>query len=575
MEKMSVLNHQEMISDFTEAYRSGCARDPFVDINNWNNPSIPDHISSSFSEAELSVIHQYVFITSPKTTPAARNFINGEWILPKQEGVFVKAHFDQTRFLLSIAAPSPPLIERAIELAFLEELVNFGIPKNSIMYRKKVVERFALLMEHFQNEIEKEIRLAIPKTKKEVGKDFHEAVGAARLLAGESLRALRGDMLPQITEGQEYWKSYLPGGPTVIITPMNFVWGIPVIQLVAAYLAGNPIIFKGHPLTAISNEHIIRLFIAAGADPFRLQMIQGFGKDIEKLATDPRIKIVHVTGSYETADRIRAKRSLAHAGGALYNEGGGCNWAWIDVDFDDKDMLRIAIRLAYSKLGLSSHKCTTLHGIAALPKTLDRLVGLIKQEMRNWKIADPHETDEEKIIGPLMVHSKKFYNELIWKATAAGYTTEVIHVPGEDEYASKTQSVLPAIIQLPANSLGPLTITWEHKGQRAINLATTELFMPILVARPLSFLEFVRFQKTTNPYGGIATSVYTRDHKKINLAKTAIGGMLKINDGTDSALEWEDFGGDGTGLSGNGSAGDPVSTIRQYCRRQNGRAIVF
>ncbi|TSC69736.1 MAG: proline dehydrogenase / delta 1-pyrroline-5-carboxylate dehydrogenase [Parcubacteria group bacterium Gr01-1014_70] len=578
MGKVSVLNHWQMFSDFTAQYRSGHAKDPFVEIDNWNQFSLPTQISSSFTEVELSIIHNYAFITDPERVPAARNFINGEWILsPEQNKAFMLAHFDQTRSLFSVSAPTPADIEEAIRSAFSTANM-YPWCLDGIMYRKKVVERFALLMEHFQDKIEREIRLYIPKTKKEVGKDFHEAVGAARLLAGESLRALRGDMLPEIIQGQEYWKSYLPGGPTVIITPMNFVWGIPVIQLVAAYLAGNPIIFKGHPFTAISNEHIIRLLIAAGADPLALQVIQGFGKDVEQIAIDRRIKIVHITGSYETADHIRARRAGAHAGGALYNEGGGCNWAWIDDNFNNEELEQIAIRLVYSKLALSSHKCTTLHGIAASTETLNRLLPLIKWEMCNWKIADPHETDddEEKIIGPLMVHSKKFYDEIIRQTTAAGYETEVVNVPGQEDeaYILKTQSVPPAIICC-VGVPNFITVEWENEGQRTINLATTELFMPILVVYPSTFNDFIRFQITTNPYGGIATSIYTRDTKKISLAKSSVGGMLKINDGTDSAFEWEDFGGDGTGLSGNGSAGDPVATIRQYCRRQNGRSVVF
>ena len=54
-------------------------------------------------------------------------------------------------------------------------------------------------------------------------------------------------------------------------------------------------------------------------------------------------------------------------------EGGGCNWSWVDDGFSDEELKKIAARLAYSKLGLGSHKCTSLHGIAASKATLDRI----------------------------------------------------------------------------------------------------------------------------------------------------------------------------------------------------------
>jgi len=87
-------------------------------------------------------------------------------------------------------------------------------------------------------------------------------------------------------------------------------------------------------------------------------------------------------------------------------EGGGCNWAWIDDGFSDDELRRIATRLAYSKLGLGSHKCTTLHGVAATARTLDRFEPMIVAEMKSWKVVDPRAAGpgETRIVSPLMVH---------------------------------------------------------------------------------------------------------------------------------------------------------------------------
>jgi hypothetical protein len=51
--------------------------------------------------------------------------------------------------------------------------------------------------------------------------------------------------------------------------------------------------------------------------------------------------------------------------------------------------------------------------------------------------------------------------------------------------------------------------------------------------------------------------------------------MLKENDGTDSALEWEEFGASTIGESGNMGVGEVLATISIYARRQKGRHFVF
>ena len=47
------------------------------------------------------------------------------------------------------------------------------------------------------------------------------------------------------------------------------------------------------------------------------------------------------------------------------------------------------------------------------------------------------------------------------------------------------------------------------------------------------------------------------------------------NDGTDSALEWEEFGASTIGESGNMGVGEVQATVSIYSRRQKGRHFVF
>jgi acyl-CoA reductase-like NAD-dependent aldehyde dehydrogenase len=118
-----------------------------------------------------------------------------------------------------------------------------------------------------------------------------------------------------------------------------------------------------------------------------------------------------------------------------------------------------------------------------------------------------------------------------------------------------------------------IVVEWDG-AEKEIALATTEFFMPILVTMAVAdFNTFLHFCVEVNPHD-LATSIWTRDDAKLFRARATLAGMLKENDGTDSALEWEEFGASGVGESGNTGVGDAETTIAMFCRRQKGRHFV-
>ncbi|RME83521.1 MAG: aldehyde dehydrogenase family protein [Planctomycetota bacterium] len=424
---------------------------------------------------------------------------------------------------------------------------------------------------YFYDECIREIREQIPKTHLEADKDFWEGKRAADHLEGAAIPALQGETFPLLVKNHTYWNSYVPGGVTALITPMNFIYGIPLIQLIGCYLSGSPFVYKGHPFAGITNSTLIRMLLAAGANPRAIAKIEGFGKKVSSLAGDSRVSIVSVTGSSFTAEAIRQMRGLR----TLHFEGGGCNWCFVDDTYSDEELKKIAIRLVYAKLGLSSHKCTTLHGIAGKKEVLDKLLPYLVEEMKSWKICDPRKTEESKVIGPAMVHKAITTTRIMEAAKKAGCT---IHLEGGkvtgDEYSDHAEVVAPVIIGgvTPETTI---TVDWDDKGERTFHLATTELFAPVLNLMEMkSFEDFLSFALFTNPHD-LAISIYTRDEQKLQKARLSLGGMLKIQDGTDSALEWESFGASGVGDSGNMGVGNAISTIRLFCRKQKGRHVVL
>jgi len=443
----------------------------------------------------------------------------------------------------------------------------------ALAYRKHVVKNFSRLLHYFYEECIDQIREVTPKTRLEADKDFWEAKRAADHLEGNAEKAMAGRTVPVMVPGQHYWRDgYLPAGVCTIITPMNFVYGIPAIQIVACYLSGSPLILKGHPFGAIASTTLVKMLIAAGADPRAVHKVEGFGGDVAPLVKDERVSVVSVTGSVQTAATIQALRGVR----PVRFEGGGCNWSWIDDGYGDEELRRIATRLAYSKLALGSHKCTSLHGIAATAATLDRIEPMIVAEMRAFRVADPRAAapDDAKVVSPVMVHRASTVTSIQEAARAAG--VKVLLEGGKvsgDDYAEHAEVAAPVVLGRVAPDTR-VKVNWDGN-DRTIALATTEFFMPVLVTMETArFEDFLQFSLQVNPHD-LATSIWTRDDSKLWLARRTLGGMLKENDGTDSALEWEEFGASGVGESGNAGVGDAEATIAMFCRKQKGRHLVF
>jgi acyl-CoA reductase-like NAD-dependent aldehyde dehydrogenase len=534
------------------------------------------YFTRQLSEADCEALRPYLFCyqaipTRPgEQAPVVRNFTGGEWRAPLSgEHAAMASPADRRVTLFQLPASGPKDVELALaagdaywrSLAWADE---------ALAYRKQVIKNVARLMNYFTEEMLHEIRQQIPKTRLEAEKDFWEGKRACDHLEGSFEAAIKGEMVPEMTPGQRYWRdAALPAGLATIITPMNFIYGIPMIHLAGAYLTGCPWILKGHPYSALTNTSMVRLFLAAGADPATVQKVEGFGKPVSRIATDPRVAVVAVTGSSETARVISEGRGLLRT----RFEGGGCNWSWVDDGYSDEELNRIAVRLTYAKLGLSSHKCTGLHGVSASRATLDRLVPLIGAEMDRWSASDPRGDAPDKTLGPLMVHKAQTALDLVAAAKKAGLRVvrEGGRAPGE--WGEHSESVKPALID-GVTPQTELEHDWDGKGVRKYAIATTELFMPVLVAMERSWDEFVRFCLLENPHD-LATSIWTRDDRKLWKARKVLAGMIKENDGTDSALEWEEFGASTLGESGNMGVGEVLATVSIYSRRQKGRHFIF
>ncbi|HRK02872.1 MAG TPA: aldehyde dehydrogenase family protein, partial [Oligoflexia bacterium] len=565
----------QQIDTFVRA--GGLGKDPFAQVFEARRKAF-SLFSQQLHDAEIEKMRRYIFNydrlpTKPGDTPAKTpNLIAGEWVMAAKNEKMLNPG-DRRIALAEMPDSGPEEVDRALTYAF-EYWKSLKWTDDTLAYRKQVVKNFSRILNYYYEECLTEIRVQIPKTRLEADKDFWEGKRAADHLEGSAERAMLGEIVPTMIEGHTYWKNKnLPAGVSAIFTPMNFIYGIPCIQFIGAYLVGAPFVLKGHPLSAIATTTMMRMLMAAGADPRMVQKIEGFGKGIESLVHDHRVAIVSVTGSDATAARMQSLRGVR----PVRFEGGGCNWSYIDDGYSDEELQKIAIRLTYSKLGFSSHKCTTLHGIAASSAVLSKILPMINREMDEWKLGNPTAVPAEvtKIVGPCMVHKAQTATDIQEAAEKIG--AKVYRKGGRvtgGEYAENAEVIAPIIL---SNATPDMTVkvNWDGRGEKEVNLMTTEFFMPILVTSEMkSFSDFMNFCVNINHHD-LAVSIWSRSDVLLSKARKVLGGMVKENDGTDSALEWEEFGASGVGTSGNMGVGDPEATFAIYSRRQKGRHVVF
>ncbi len=468
--------------------------------------------SLPLSDADCEALRPYLFGRPIPRKPGDKpvtclNLVDGEW-RRTAELAPMKSLADRRVTLFELARSRPADCTHAIDRAYAF-WSSFEWTGEGLAYRKHVIKSFSRLLQYFYEECLDELRQQTPKTRLEADKDFWEAKRAADHLEGNAEKAMRGELVPTMLAGQTYWKdAYIPAGVCTVITPMNFVYGIPGIQVVGCYLSGSPMIFKGHPFCAITSTTITRMLLAAGADPRAVHKLEGFGGDVAPIVEDARIAVVSVTGSAETAKTLQAKRGVR----PVKFEGGGCNWSWIDDGFSDAELNKIAVRLAYSKLGLGSHKCTSLHGVAASRATLDRVEPMLVAEMKTWELRDPRAAapGETKIVSPVMVHKASTVTSIQNAAKAAGIRVllEGGKVTGGD-YADHAEVAAPVVLGRVTPET-KLVVDWDGK-ETTIAPALTEFFMPILVTmETASFDECLRFSVNVNPQD-LATSLCTGD----------------------------------------------------------------
>ncbi len=217
--------------------------------------------------------------------------------------------------------------------------------------------------------------------------EVRETIDYCRYYAYRARHDLVTQSLPGPT-GESNQLSLHPRGIITCISPWNFPLAIFTGQIVAALVAGNPVIAKPAEQTPLIAFEAVQILHEAGIPKEALQLLPGPGQTVgAKCVSDPRVAGVMFTGSTETAKSI--EQSLANRSGPiamLIAETGGQNAMIVDSSALAEQTV---IDIAQSAFNSAGQRCSALRVLFVQEEIAPTLLEMLKGYMASLTIGDP------------------------------------------------------------------------------------------------------------------------------------------------------------------------------------------
>lgn len=186
----------------------------------------------------------------------------------------------------------------------------------------------------------------------------------------------------------------LPWGPALLLTPWNAPAAAAISKLANALAAGCPVILKPSEFAPSFARFFAEAALAAELPPGAVQIVHGDAGVARRLAADPRVRALALTGS-QAAGRSVAELAAPRMV-ALQLELGGTNPAVVCADADPA---ATAAALAAGMTKLNGQWCEAPRRALVAAAVHDELVAALEQELAQLTVGP---TDAEATaVGPL------------------------------------------------------------------------------------------------------------------------------------------------------------------------------
>ena len=298
--------------------------------------------------------------------------------------------------------------------------------------------------------------------------------------------------------------AYMPKGPVAVISPWNYPFQIPFIEILSALICGNSVLFKGSPETPLVSMKIEEIIRSAGIDETIFQNIMG-GKEVGEEIISYPWKHISFIGSVPTGKRImeKAAQNLTPVTLEL-----GAKDPMIILE--DADLERAANGAIWAGFFISGQSCAAVERIYVMNKVKDKFLDILVKKVK--KLRNYLDSEGEYEIGPII--TKFQYNKII------------SHI----KEAAKKAKILTGGMP-PKNAKGwyipPTVIT---NADHSMKFMKEETFGPLLPVMGVSSIQEAIDMANDSEYG-LNASIWT---KNMSLAKKIASkieaGTITIND---------------------------------------------
>ncbi|WP_227339835.1 trifunctional transcriptional regulator/proline dehydrogenase/L-glutamate gamma-semialdehyde dehydrogenase [Sphingopyxis sp. P8] len=260
-----------------------------------------------------------------------------------------------------------------------------------------------------------------------------------------------------------------PLGPVVCISPWNFPMAIFTGQVVAALVAGNPVVAKPSSETPLIAAQAVAILHEAGIPVDVLQLVPGDGSIGAALVAAPEAAGVVFTGSTGVARSIQktlAGRTLPDGSPIPFvAETGGQNAMIVDSSALAEQVVADVIASAFDSAG---QRCSALRLLCLQEDIADRTLDMLRGALAELRVGS---TDRLAVdIGPVIsARARDGINAHIDAMRAKGRRVEQVDIGEWDAlgtFVAPTIIELQAISELEQEVFGPVLHVIRFKGDR-------------------------------------------------------------------------------------------------------------
>ena len=439
-----------------------------------------------------------------------RLWIDGAWVQGEHQAE-VRAPWDG-RLLGRVAQASPAQAEQAVSVAFG---ARERLQRQSAGKRREVLEGIVSGLRARGEEMAQAICHEAGKPISLARVEVRRAIEVFWLAAAE-LSRFGGSIVPvdldDGTQGVECEVRRFPAGVVVGIVPFNFPLNLGAHKVAPALAVGAPIIVKPPPQAPSAQLLLAEIAHQAGADPAAMQVVTSDNAIAERLATDPRVRILSFTGSAAVGWALKQK-----APGRVLLELGGNAAVLVGAD---ADLDWAAERCVAAGFGYAGQVCIKVQRVFVEAPAYAAFVEKLLTRTKAVPTGDP--ADERTVCGPVIDdRSAERITAWVDEAVAGGARVLAGH-------RRQGRLLEPTVLaDVPAES----------------KAAREEIFGPVVAVWPVPDWEAGLAAVNTGQYG-LQAGVFTHDLARVRRAfhGLEVGGVI-ANDAPNLRSDNMPYGG--------------------------------